>query len=188
MSDFPYGAADDSNLTLATSSPRPTPVLALAALRAHAAELPPNAGREPHFVVSDRRALGARGGRGARARSLAGLLPAPAKPHRHCSSRTSCEPRCSNGHPSTVIVAAPPSTPQYSASDGETGPRDVRRGFEQSTVLHTGLDRLARVITRTSWAERELVLVEPYEAELAVVSLPREDARFSTELGGLRAF
>jgi hypothetical protein len=41
-------------------------------------------------------------------------------------------------------------------------------GCEQSTILRTGPDGLTRVITRTSWAERELVLVEAREAELLV--------------------
>jgi len=39
-------------------------------------------------------------------------------------------------------------------------------GFEQSTILRTGPDGLTRVITRTSWARRESVLVEAYAAEL----------------------
>jgi hypothetical protein len=41
-------------------------------------------------------------------------------------------------------------------------------GFEQSTILRTGPDGLTRVITRSSWAERESVLVEAREAELLV--------------------
>ncbi len=41
-------------------------------------------------------------------------------------------------------------------------------GFEQSTIRRTGPDGLTRVITRTSWAERESVLVEAREAELLV--------------------
>jgi hypothetical protein len=41
-------------------------------------------------------------------------------------------------------------------------------GFEQSTILRTGPDGLTRVITRSSWSERELVLVEASEAELFV--------------------
>ena len=42
-------------------------------------------------------------------------------------------------------------------------------GFEQSTILRTGPDALTHVITRRSWAERELVLVEAREAELLVI-------------------
>jgi hypothetical protein len=39
-------------------------------------------------------------------------------------------------------------------------------GFEQSTILRTGPDGLTRLITRSSWAERESLLVEAGEAEL----------------------
>ena len=42
-------------------------------------------------------------------------------------------------------------------------------GFEQSTILRTGPDGLTRVITRSSWAERESVLVAAHEAELVVL-------------------
>jgi hypothetical protein len=42
-------------------------------------------------------------------------------------------------------------------------------GFEQSTILRSGPDGLTRVITRSSWAERESVLVEVREAELVVL-------------------
>src|SRR5262245_28340665 len=41
-------------------------------------------------------------------------------------------------------------------------------GFEQSTILRTGPDGLTRVITRSSWSERESVLVEADAAELLV--------------------
>ena len=41
-------------------------------------------------------------------------------------------------------------------------------GFEQATILRTGPDGLTRVIVRSSWAERESVLVEAREAELVV--------------------
>jgi hypothetical protein len=44
----------------------------------------------------------------------------------------------------------------------------VGDGFEQSTI-RTGPDGLTRVITRSSWAERESVLVEAYGAELVVL-------------------
>ena len=40
--------------------------------------------------------------------------------------------------------------------------------FEQSTILRTGPDGLTRVITRSSWDERESVLVKAGEAELFV--------------------
>jgi hypothetical protein len=39
-------------------------------------------------------------------------------------------------------------------------------GFEMATILRTGPDGLTRVITRSSWADRESVLVE---AELLVL-------------------
>jgi hypothetical protein len=42
-------------------------------------------------------------------------------------------------------------------------------GFEQSTILRTGPDGLTRIITRSSWAERESVLVEAREAEILVL-------------------
>jgi hypothetical protein len=42
-------------------------------------------------------------------------------------------------------------------------------GFELATITRTGPDGLARVFFRTSWAERESVLVEGYEAELTVL-------------------
>jgi len=41
--------------------------------------------------------------------------------------------------------------------------------LEQSTILRISPDGLTRVITRTSWAKRESVLVEAYEAELVVL-------------------
>ena len=40
--------------------------------------------------------------------------------------------------------------------------------FEQATILRTGSEGLTRVIVRSSWAERESILVEAYEAELLV--------------------
>jgi hypothetical protein len=40
--------------------------------------------------------------------------------------------------------------------------------FEQSTILRAGPDGLARVITRTSWSDRESLLVDAREAELVV--------------------
>jgi len=40
--------------------------------------------------------------------------------------------------------------------------------FEQATILRTGPDGLTRVIVRSSWAERESICVESYEAELLV--------------------
>ena len=42
-------------------------------------------------------------------------------------------------------------------------------GFEQATILRTGPDGLTRVIVRSSWAERESVLVPAHEAELVVL-------------------
>jgi hypothetical protein len=33
-------------------------------------------------------------------------------------------------------------------------------GFEQATILRTGPDGLTRIITRTSWASRESLLVD----------------------------
>jgi hypothetical protein len=42
-------------------------------------------------------------------------------------------------------------------------------GFEMATITGTGPDGLTRVIVRSSWAERESVLVEAYEAELLVL-------------------
>jgi hypothetical protein len=41
--------------------------------------------------------------------------------------------------------------------------------FEQATILRTGPDGLTRVIVRSSWAKRESILVEAYEAELLVL-------------------
>jgi hypothetical protein len=41
-------------------------------------------------------------------------------------------------------------------------------GFEQTTILRTGPDGLTRVLVRTSWSERESVLVEAGEAGLLV--------------------
>jgi len=41
-------------------------------------------------------------------------------------------------------------------------------GFEQLTITRTGPDGLARVITRTSWDNRESILVDAREAELVV--------------------
>jgi hypothetical protein len=41
-------------------------------------------------------------------------------------------------------------------------------GFEQSTILRTGPYGLTRVITRSSWDERESVLVEAHKAEARV--------------------
>jgi hypothetical protein len=59
--------------------------------------------------------------------------------------------------------------------------------FEQATILRTGPDGVTRVITRISWAERESVLVEAYEAELVVLEavgeVPRKGARVHAELG-----
>jgi hypothetical protein len=42
-------------------------------------------------------------------------------------------------------------------------------GFEQATILRTGHDGLTRVLVRTSWSERESVLVDAREAELVVL-------------------
>jgi hypothetical protein len=36
-------------------------------------------------------------------------------------------------------------------------------GFEQATILRTGPDGLTRVIVRSSWAERESILVQARE-------------------------
>ena len=41
-------------------------------------------------------------------------------------------------------------------------------GFEQATILRSGPDGLARVIVRTSWDDRESLLVDAREAELLV--------------------
>src|SRR5262245_56384076 len=41
-------------------------------------------------------------------------------------------------------------------------------GFEQTTILRTGPDGLTRVLVRTSWAERESLLVDAREAELVL--------------------
>src|SRR5262249_52370035 len=54
-------------------------------------------------------------------------------------------------------------------------------GFEQSTILRTGPDGLTRVITRSSWSERESVLVEADAAELLV--LRRWEEFHERELG-----
>jgi hypothetical protein len=54
------------------------------------------------------------------------------------------------------------------AQGGEVGEAMFGDGFEQSTILRTAPDRLTRVITRSSWAERQSVLVEAREAELLV--------------------
>ena len=42
-------------------------------------------------------------------------------------------------------------------------------GFEQATILRTGPDGLTRVIVRSSWSERESILVEAPNAELIVL-------------------
>jgi hypothetical protein len=42
-------------------------------------------------------------------------------------------------------------------------------GFEQATILRAGPDGLTRIIVRTSWSERESVLVEASEAQLFVL-------------------
>jgi hypothetical protein len=42
-------------------------------------------------------------------------------------------------------------------------------GFEQSTILRSGPDGLTRVLVRTSWSERESLLVDVREAELVVL-------------------
>src|SRR5262249_7119812 len=42
-------------------------------------------------------------------------------------------------------------------------------GFEQSMILRTGPDGLTRVITRSSWHERESILVEAHDAERVVL-------------------
>jgi hypothetical protein len=39
-------------------------------------------------------------------------------------------------------------------------------GFEMATITRTGPDGLTRVLVRSSWAERESLLVEASEAEL----------------------
>ena len=41
--------------------------------------------------------------------------------------------------------------------------------FEQATILRTGPDGLTRVIVRSSWDERESILVDAREAELVVL-------------------
>ncbi len=56
--------------------------------------------------------------------------------------------------------------------------------FEQSTILRTGPDGLTRVIVRSSWRERESVLVEAYEAELVVL---RRWEEFHEEAAWVRA-
>jgi hypothetical protein len=61
-------------------------------------------------------------------------------------------------------------------------------GFEQSTILRAGPDGLTRVIVRSSWAERESILVEAYEAELVVLrrwaAFHRNALGFTPRLGG----
>ena len=42
-------------------------------------------------------------------------------------------------------------------------------GFELATILRTGPDGLTRVIVRSSWSERESILVRASEAEVVVV-------------------
>jgi hypothetical protein len=76
------------------------------------------------------------------------------------------------------------------AIEGTTARRGVSRepggsemfgdGFEQSTILRTGPGGLTRVITRSSWAERESVLVQAREVEASrvpeVAAVPRKGA------------
>jgi hypothetical protein len=50
-------------------------------------------------------------------------------------------------------------------------------GFEQSMILRAGPDGLTRVITRSSWRERESILVEA-DRLAAVVRFSRKGARF----------
>jgi hypothetical protein len=63
-------------------------------------------------------------------------------------------------------------------------------GFEQSTILKTGPDGLARVITRSSWDRRESLLVEAFEAEAAVLrrwaEFHHEAFRVHAELEGVQ--
>jgi hypothetical protein len=42
-------------------------------------------------------------------------------------------------------------------------------GFEMATILREGADGLTRIVTRSSWQERESAPVEAYEAELLVL-------------------
>jgi hypothetical protein len=42
-------------------------------------------------------------------------------------------------------------------------------GFEQATIVRTGPDGLTHVIVRSSWRERESILVEASEAEAIVL-------------------
>jgi hypothetical protein len=41
--------------------------------------------------------------------------------------------------------------------------------FEQSTILRAGPDGLTRIIKRSSWRERESILVEAHQAELVLL-------------------
>jgi hypothetical protein len=52
--------------------------------------------------------------------------------------------------------------------------------FEQSTILRTGPDGLTRVITRTSWAERESVLVEVCDQDLEGMVPKRKRSAYTT--------
>jgi len=64
-------------------------------------------------------------------------------------------------------------------------------GFEQSTILRTGPDGLTRVITRSSWAERESMLGESHEAEVVVLrrwgKFHRKVLGFAPSWGGVPA-
>jgi hypothetical protein len=42
-------------------------------------------------------------------------------------------------------------------------------GFETATILGESADGLTRIVTRSSWHERESAPVEAYEAELLVL-------------------
>jgi hypothetical protein len=42
-------------------------------------------------------------------------------------------------------------------------------GFEQATILRTGHDGLTRVVVRSSWSDRESILVEASKAEVVVL-------------------
>ena len=42
-------------------------------------------------------------------------------------------------------------------------------GFETATILGEGADGLTRIVTRSSWQERESAPVEAYEAELLIL-------------------
>jgi hypothetical protein len=61
--------------------------------------------------------------------------------------------------------------------------------FEQATILRTGPDGLTRVIVRSSWAERESILVEAEEAELTVLrqweEFHEKALGYQAELGGV---